>query len=61
MSEITRVGVDLVKSVIQVHAVDAAGKLWASPSSPDTFNDMTTEPRQVPDMVCAAAGRLRGG
>jgi len=27
MSEITRVGVDLAKSVIQVHAVDAAGKL----------------------------------
>jgi len=27
MSEITRVGVDLAKSVIQVHAVDAAGKM----------------------------------
>jgi len=27
MSEITRIGVDLAKSVIQVHAVDAAGKL----------------------------------
>ena len=27
MSEITRVGVDLAKTVIQVHAVDAAGKL----------------------------------
>jgi transposase len=27
MSEITRVGVDLAKSVIQIHAVDAAGKL----------------------------------
>ncbi|MDO8261683.1 MAG: IS110 family transposase [Gallionella sp.] len=27
MSEITRVGVDLAKSVIQVHAVDAVGKL----------------------------------
>lgn len=27
MSEITRVGVDLAKSVIQVHAVDATGKL----------------------------------
>lgn len=27
MSEITRVGVDLAKSVIQVHAVDACGKL----------------------------------
>lgn len=27
MSEITRVGVDLAKSVIQVHAVDAGGKL----------------------------------
>ena len=26
MSEITRVGVDLAKRVIQVHAVDAAGK-----------------------------------
>lgn len=30
MSEITRVGVDLAKSVIQVHAVDAAGKLLAN-------------------------------
>ena len=27
MSEITRVGADLAKRVIQVHAVDAAGKL----------------------------------
>lgn len=27
MSEITRVGVDLAKHIIQVHAVDAAGKL----------------------------------
>ncbi len=27
MSEITRVGVDLAKQVIQVHAVDCAGKL----------------------------------
>jgi transposase len=27
MSEITRVGVDLAKNVIQIHAVDAAGKL----------------------------------
>jgi hypothetical protein len=27
MSEITRVGVDLAKAVIQVNAVDAAGKL----------------------------------
>jgi len=26
MSEITRVGVDLAKRVIQVHAVDAAGR-----------------------------------
>ena len=26
MSEITRVGVDLAKQVIQVHAVDAAGQ-----------------------------------
>ena len=26
MSEITRVGVDLAKNVVQVHAVDAAGK-----------------------------------
>jgi transposase len=30
MGEITRVGVDLAKSVIQVHAVDAAGKLVAN-------------------------------
>ncbi len=27
MSEITRVGADLAKSVIQIHAVDAAGKV----------------------------------
>ena len=27
MSEITRVGADLAKRVIQVHAVDASGKL----------------------------------
>jgi transposase len=27
MSEITRVGVDLAKNVIQVHAVDAVGKI----------------------------------
>ena len=27
MSEITRVGVDLAKNVIQIHAVDAAGKV----------------------------------
>ena len=27
MSEITRVGIDLAKSVIQVHAVDGMGKL----------------------------------
>ena len=30
MSNITRVGVDLAKNVIQVHAVDAAGKLVTS-------------------------------
>jgi len=30
MSEITRVGADLAKHVIQVHAVDAAGKLVKS-------------------------------
>ena len=30
MNEITRVGVDLAKSVIQVHAVDAAGKVVTS-------------------------------
>ncbi len=30
MNEITRVGVDLAKHVIQVHAVDAAGKLVAN-------------------------------
>ena len=32
MSKITRVGVDLAKNVIQVHVVDAAGKVvvnWA--------------------------------
>jgi hypothetical protein len=27
MSEITRIGVDLAKNVIQIHAVDAAGKV----------------------------------
>jgi hypothetical protein len=32
MSEITRVGVDLAKNVIQVHAVDAAGKLVSAAS-----------------------------
>jgi transposase len=30
MSEITRIGVDLAKNVIQIHAVDAAGKVIAS-------------------------------
>ena len=30
MSEITRVGVDLAKRVIQVHAVDAAGRVVAA-------------------------------
>ena len=30
MSKITRVGVDLAKNVIQVHAVDAAGKVVTS-------------------------------
>ena len=30
MSEITRVGVDLAKSVIQINAVDAGGKLVAN-------------------------------
>ena len=32
MSEITRVGVDLAKRVIQVHAVDAAGRVVAGKS-----------------------------
>jgi transposase len=30
MSNITRVGVDLAKNVIQVHAVDATGKVVTS-------------------------------
>jgi transposase len=30
MSKVTRVGVDLAKNVIQVHAVDAAGKVVTS-------------------------------
>ena len=30
MSEITRVGVDLAKNVIQVHGVDATGKVIAN-------------------------------
>jgi transposase len=38
MSEITRVGVDLAKHVIQVHAVDAAGKLATNrPLNRDKF------------------------
>lgn len=38
MSEITRIGVDLAKNVIQVHAVDAAGKLVTNRSlSRDKF------------------------
>ena len=38
MSEITRVGVDLAKHVIQVHAVDAAGKMLTNrPLSRDKF------------------------
>ena len=38
MSEITRVGVDLAKHVIQVHAVDAAGKIVTNrPLSRDKF------------------------
>jgi transposase len=32
MSEITRVGIDLAKNVLQVHAVDAAGKIVAARS-----------------------------
>lgn len=34
MSEITRVGVDLAKNVIQVHAVDAAGRVVAARALP---------------------------
>ena len=34
MSEITRVGVDLAKRVIQVRAVDAAGKLVTNRALP---------------------------
>ena len=34
MSEIGRVGVDLAKRVIQVHAVDAAGKVVTSRALP---------------------------
>jgi transposase len=38
MTEITRVGVDLAKNVIQVHAVDASGKLVTNrPLSRDKF------------------------
>ena len=29
MSEVTRVGVDLAKNAIQIHAVDAVGKVIA--------------------------------
>ena len=34
MSEITRVGADLAKRVIQVHSVDAAGKLVTNRALP---------------------------
>ena len=34
MSEITRVGADLAKRVIQVHAVDASGKLVTNRALP---------------------------
>ena len=51
MSEITRVGADLAKHVIQVHAVDAAGKLVTNRALPrDKFIDW-----------CAVTCRLPGG
>ena len=34
MGEITRIGVDLAKNVIQVHSVDAAGKVVISRALP---------------------------
>jgi transposase len=37
MDQITRVGVDLAKRVIQVHAVNAAGRASAKALSPDKF------------------------
>jgi len=37
MSEITRVGVDLARRVIQVHAVDAAGRVVVAKAMPDKF------------------------
>lgn len=58
MSEITRVGVDLAKSVIQVNAVDAGGKLVTSRQlSRDKFLPWCA---QLPP-GCLVAMEARGG
>ena len=49
MGEITRVGVDLAKRVIQVHAVDATGRVIVA-------KQLTA--RRVHRVVCAVAARL---
>ena len=46
MTEITRIGVDLAKSVIQIHAVDASGHL------------VTNQARSVLAMVRQPSSRL---
>jgi hypothetical protein len=38
VSEITRVGVDLAKNLIQVHAVDVAGKVIANRAISDKLS-----------------------
>ena len=48
MSEITRVGADLAKRVIQVHAVDASGKLVTNRALPrDKFVILSRAPLAV--------------
>ncbi len=49
--QIVRVGVDLAKRVIQVHAVDAAGRVVTRAGS---------DPRQVPALVHTTAVGVRG-
>lgn len=48
MNTITRVGVDLAKYLVQVHAVDAAGKLR---------HQACLETEKVPALVHSSAGR----
>ena len=51
MSKITRVGVDLAKPPIQVHAVGALSKVGDQPP---------IEPREIHSMVCRTARGLPG-